>query len=174
MRDPKISKQKSGKEKKGTTLKTIYWVSFGALCLFILTMIAGLIVVVNDRKNVIVEGTLKEYLLFYFVIACLTFGLIVFLFGFKPFLLDFKDARTNHFYQITGTVVGFAKNRDVDTGKQENVIPLIKIEGTENILKLRINTYAHIGETYTFFYLGHTKLGEIISGGPHDKFHFPF
>ncbi len=153
--------------KKKRTLKKIFCFTF----IFALSMVfisaAGIILIVIFQYDAIISGSVGEYLPPYLLLASLTFLFIAFIFACKPYFLDLKDVRANHFHQITGKVVGFATKFSPEIGSPP--VPLILVEGTNNTIKLRIGSFAKIGETYTFIYLDQTKIGEIASKSSLEK-----
>ena len=74
-----------------------------------------------------------------------------------PFLRDFKNLKNKNFEVVTGKVIGFKKNLDVESGVQINGFPKIMTENSELII-LSVNEVLEKDTTYTIIYLKNSKI----------------
>lgn len=142
-------------------LKQEYFVIF-IVRLFIIAMLASAIIACAVSENSIsMQCTLTKDLLFYGLIITFSLAELYCIYDFTRYCKDFKAAKYEEFEEITGTVVKFARNQNIDTGQQINCIPIVQIKGSKEIIRLRLKTFTKIGQTYTFIYLKHTKIGAV-------------
>ena len=141
-------------------LKQIFIIETILTVVFALLFLVGIIVVAINKDQFSIYEWLDNLFFYGLIIFCAAAAL-GFLLEFIKHSKDFKAVKTGQFEEVTGTVVGFVKNQDADSGRQINCVPIIQISGSEKTISLTINTFAKIGETYTFVYLKNTKLGEI-------------
>ena len=73
-----------------------------------------------------------------------------------------KAIKNNSYISIEGRVIKFVKNIDLETGKQNNNIPIVEIVGTNDRVQLYMLDKVKIGETYIFHYLENSKIAEVV------------
>ncbi|MDD4000038.1 MAG: hypothetical protein PHX62_03995 [Bacilli bacterium] len=143
-------------------LKQEYLIALIFTIVFIIIMVTGIILVIVNKNSISIGANeLFNYILIYGLIILCSIGTLIFLRELIKYSKDFKAVKNGQFEEVTGTIIKFAKNQDPDSGRQINCIPIIKISNSDETIRLKINYFTKIGETYTFIYLKHTKMGAI-------------
>ena len=76
-------------------------------------------------------------------------------------LKDYSSFRNKKYISVTGTVIGFKKNKDPESNAQINDHPVIKASTGETIV-LYVNDQIQLHKTYRFHYLENSKIAEIV------------
>ncbi|MFA6662058.1 MAG: hypothetical protein WCS56_03365 [Bacilli bacterium] len=143
-------------------LKMNYFVLLVFNNIMIIVMIIGTIMIVKNRDSISLNNNeVFENVVFYVLIILISCCTLLFLKESIKYWKDIGAVMSNKFETIIGKVVKFAKNLNVDSGYQINSVPIIKQIDSDDLVKLRLDTFTKIGETYTFIFLKSTKLGTI-------------
>jgi len=146
-----------------TSLKSLYTFQWVATLFMFFTSISVLICVITQWEQFVkAEDDIMGYTVVVIVLIGLSAILISSLKGMIPLLKDYKYLKNNSYISIMGTVIGFTKNVNPETGTQSNTKPLIKIVPSNEEIVLHFNEYLNVGETYKFIYLPNTKIAEVI------------
>ena len=73
-----------------------------------------------------------------------------------------KAIKNDNYISIEGKVIKFVKNIDLETGGQNNDMPIVEIAGTNDRVQLYVLDKVKIGETYIFHYLENSKIAEVV------------
>ncbi len=147
---------------EGKRLKKEYFIMFAVRIGIITIMTGGIIACAVNESSISTTSSL----LFYGLIIVFSLAELFCIYDFAKYCRDFKAAKNLQFEELSGTVIKFAKNQDASTGVQINSIPIIQVVGSNEMIKLRINGFLKIGETYNFIYLKYTKMGAVKETTP--------
>ncbi len=144
-------------------LKREFYIAFYST-VFIMVILLGTIIVLfysRDPSSFPTDGL--EEIVFYSLLIVVTLTLVFCSYYLSLFCKDLTAVKQGSFEQVTGRVIRFLRNENIDTGQQMNLLPIIAINGTEKTIKLVLSTYIKIGVKYTFAYLKHTGIAVVIA-----------
>jgi len=144
-------------------LRLEYFIFFIVRLVTIIIITSAIVLCVLNKNSISFKNEVFNNLLFYGLIVIFGFTELLCVYDFFNYCKDFQAAKNSEFLELTGTVLKFAKNQNVDSGQQINSIPIIKIIDSDEIIELKVNGLTKIGQTYKFRYLKHTKMSVIIS-----------
>ena len=153
---------------KKTTIRQLYYFSLVCHVFMLLCGILGCVFMIVYVKRFFMQG--KPVFVIVFCISILILFLLLIALSLKTLTILAKDHKfliDKEFLTVSGKVIGFARNRDPESGAQINDCPIIRvldgldIESADSQIVLHINDKVLIGETYVFRYLKYSKLAEV-------------
>jgi hypothetical protein len=139
------------------------------LIISIVCVVLGVVFLIIRNKILALPKIKPSYKIIYYVfIGALFVGSIACLIFFVPYARDKKAVDNRQFITITGTVTDFDETYYGDFSQPTHSNPTVRNEETGETVKLKIShissTEIQKGETYTFIYFEHTKLGAVKTG----------
>ena len=146
-----------------TSLKALYIFQWVATSFMFFTSISVLICIITQWEQFVkAEDDIMGYMVVVIILIGLSVLLINSLKVVRLLLKDYKYLKNNSYISIMGTVTGFSKNINPETGTQSNTAPVIKIVPSNEEIVLDVNEYLNVGETYKIIYLPNTKIAKVI------------
>lgn len=153
---------------KNTALKKFYSGALGSgIMLSIGSLICTIFIPIETIKWTITNNSKALYLVFgiiFFIVITIfsIYSTVKILLRLLKILKDMKAIKNNNYISIEGKVIKFVKNIDLETGRQNNDMPIVEIVGTNGRVQLYVLDKVKIGETYIFHYLENSKIAEVV------------
>lgn len=147
--------------KKQTIIQMYYFTMFRNIFSLICAIIAGVLLVVYSNEFVKSVGVFWGFVLISIVIIAIAIFIVMSYKKIFVLLKDREDLKDKKYISITAKVVGFKKNRDVESGVQINNNPIVTSLETNEKIMLIINDNLLIDEICEFHYLKNSKIAEI-------------
>ena len=135
-----------------------FWLYFAA----VISLIAVILLLIIFRGKILLhfnQSNISKVFL-YSIIGILLIVNTIFSIKFTTYCLDIDAVRNRNFEVLTDTVIDYTKTTYFENGTVGYFGPIIKIEGSEETIKLNVGP-TELNKTYTFIYLKHTKVARI-------------
>ena len=151
-------------KKKNRALEKYYYGTLVVWIMLLVLSIISLILLCIEGIKLLAQHNNAYYIVIILIvqgIVCIYF-IVYTIIRLKNLLKDKRAIKNNNYISIEGKVIKFVKNIDLETGKQNNNIPIVEIVGTNDRVQLYMLDKVKIGETYIFHYLENSKIAEVI------------